>query len=176
MATENQIIILGGGCFWCTQAIFDMFDGVVKTTPGYAGGAIKNPTYEQVCSGTTGHAEVIKVEYDPNIASLEKLLEIFFAAHDPTSINKQGADVGSQYRSIILYTEEKQKKVIEAYINKIGGNFKKPIVTEVKKLENFYPSEDYHKDYYNNNPLQPYCMFVIRPKIKKVKEKFGLEG
>ena len=172
MASSTKSIVLGGGCFWCTQAIFDMFKGVVKTTPGYAGGHTKNPTYEQVCSGDTGHAEVIKVDYDPDVASLDKLLEIFFAAHDPTSVNQQGADVGSQYRSIILYTDEKDRKVIETYIKGIAGNFKKPIATEVRKLDSFYPSEDYHKDYYKLNPLQPYCMFVIRPKISKIKKEF----
>ncbi len=175
MATGIKSIVLGGGCFWCSEAIFNMFDGIVKTTPGYAGGTTPNPTYEQVCSGNTGHAEVIKVEYDPNVASLEKLLEIFFAAHDPTSVNRQGADVGSQYRSIILYTDEKNKRVIETCIKKISCNFKKPIATEVKKLDVFYPSEDYHKDYYKRNPLQPYCMLVIRPKAAKIKKEFGLD-
>ena len=174
MNSKNKEIVLGGGCFWCTEAVFSIFDGVVKTTPGYAGGTTKNPTYEQVCSGTTGHAEVLKLEYDPAIAPLEKLLEIFFKMHDPTSINKQDADVGSQYRSIILYTDEQQKRTIEDFIKKIAGNFKKPIVTEVKKLDAFYPSEDYHKDYYKNNPLQPYCMFVIRPKVAKIKKEFKL--
>jgi peptide-methionine (S)-S-oxide reductase len=174
MNSKSKTIVLGGGCFWCTQAIFDMFKGVVLTTPGYAGGTTKNPTYEQVCNGDTGHAEVIKIEYDPDVASLEKLLEIFFAAHDPTSVNQQGADVGSQYRSIILYSDEKDRKVIEAYKEGIAGNFKKPIATEVKKMDAFYPSEDYHKDYYKLNPLQPYCMFVIRPKIDKIKKEFGI--
>ncbi|MDE1824883.1 MAG: peptide-methionine (S)-S-oxide reductase MsrA [Candidatus Micrarchaeota archaeon] len=174
MQNKNKIIVFGGGCFWCTQAVFDMFEGVVKTTPGYAGGTTKSPTYEQVCSGTTGHAEVLEVEYNPEVASLDKLLEIFFASHDPTSVNQQGADVGSQYRSIVLYTDEKERGVIEAYIKSIAGNFKKPIATQVKKLDTFYPSEDYHKDYYKLNPLQPYCMFVIRPKIAKVKKEFGI--
>lgn len=174
MAGKNKVMVFGGGCFWCTQAVFNMFEGVVKTTPGYAGGTTKNPTYEQVCSGSTGHAEVIQVDYDPDKASLDKLLEIFFAAHDPTSINQQGADRGSQYRSIILYTEPDQKAVIDAYMERIAGNYKKPIATEVKKLDVFYPSEDYHKDYYKNNPFQPYCMVVIRPKIAKIKKEFNL--
>lgn len=151
-----------------------MFKGVVKTTPGYAGGHTDNPTYAQVCDGDTGHAEVIKVEYDTGVTSLEKLLEIFFAAHDPTSVNQQGADKGSQYRSIILYTDDNDKEVIEGYIKRIAVNFKKPIATEVKKLEKFYPSEDYHKDYYRNNPFQPYCMVVIGPKIRKIKKEFDL--
>jgi peptide-methionine (S)-S-oxide reductase len=152
-----------------------MFKGVVSATPGYAGGTTKNPTYEQVCSGDTEHAEVIKVEYDPDVVSLEKLLEIFFASHDPTSINQQGADVGSQYRSIILYTDEEDRKTIEDYIKGIAGNFKRPIATEVKRLDAFYPSEDYHKDYYRLNPMQPYCMFVIRPKVVKIKKEFNLK-
>ncbi len=172
---KTETIILGGGCFWCTEAVFKMFKGVVKTTPGYAGGTTKNPTYRQVCSGETGHAEVIKIDYDPGVASLEKLLEIFFAAHDPTSVNQQGADVGSQYRSIILYVDDKDRKVIEAYMKSIAGSFKKPIATEVKKLDAFYPSEDYHKDYYKLNPLQPYCLLVIGPKVSKIRKKFGLE-
>ncbi len=168
------MIIFGGGCFWCTEAVFTMFEGVVKTTPGYAGGHTKNPTYEEVCSGDTGHAEVLKVEYAPAKAPLKKLLEIFFKMHDPTSINQQGADYGSQYRSIILYTEPEQKEVIEDYMKSIKGDYKKPIATEVKKLEAFYPSEDYHKDYYKNNPFQPYCMLVIRPKVDKIKKEFEL--
>ncbi len=169
---KNKTIVLGGGCFWCTEAVFKMFKGVVKTAPGYAGGTTKDPTYEQVCSGRTGHAEVLKVEYDSEVAGLEKILEIFFASHDPTTVNQQGADMGSQYRSIILYTDEKDRKVIEAYIKSIAGNFKKPIATEVKKLGAFYPSEDYHRDYYKNNPLQPYCMLVIRPKVAKIRKEF----
>ena len=172
-ATES--IVLGGGCFWCTEAVFKMFKGVVSATPGYAGGTAKNPTYEQVCTGTTGHAEVIKIEYDPKLAGLEKLLEIFFKAHDPTSVNRQGADLGSQYRSIILYSNETERKAVEAYIKKITGSYKKPISTEVKKLDAFYPSEDYHKDYYKLNPLQPYCMFVIRPKVAKIRKEFNLK-
>ncbi len=174
MNSKNKEIVLGGGCFWCSQAIFDMFNGVVKTTPGYAGGTTKNPTYEQVCSGTTGHAEVIKVEYNPIIAPLEKLLDIFFKMHDPTSLNGQDSDMGSQYRSIILYTFSKQKETIDNFIGKISKNYNKPIVTEVKPLITFFPSEDYHKNYYKNNPLQPYCMLVIRPKISRIRKEFGL--
>ena len=176
MATKTEIIVLGGGCFWCTEAVFSMFKGVVRTMPGYAGGTSRNPTYEQVCTGRTRHAEVLELEYDPKVAPLEKLLDIFFSMHDPTSLNRQEADVGSQYRSIILYTSDAQKAVIEKHIASIKGNYQKPIVTEVKKLDKFYPSEDYHKDYYKSNPLQPYCMLVIRPKVKKIKDKFKPEG
>ncbi len=151
-----------------------MFDGVINATPGYAGDIARNPTYEQVCSGTTGHAEVIKVEYDPKKVSLVKLLSIFFKAHDPTSVNRQGEDVGSQYRSIILYKDDKDRKVIEAYMKKIAGSYKKPITTDVKRLGDFYPSEDYHMNYYKKNPLQPYCMFVIRPKVARIMKEFSV--
>lgn len=174
MDSKNKKIVFGGGCFWCTEAVFDMFDGVVKTTPGYAGGTTKNPTYEQVCSGQTGHAEVLEIEYDPKKTSPKKLLEIFFSMHDPTLKNRQGADVGSEYRSIILYESEEQKKAALEYIKKEQEKLGKPIFTEVKKLDVFYPAEDYHKKYFDKNPYSPYCMFVIRPKVKKVKEKFGL--
>ncbi len=175
MGKETKSIVLGGGCFWCTEAVFELFEGIIKITPGYAGGKAKNPTYKEVCSGTTGHAEVIKLEYSPDIISLKTILEIFFKAHDPTSVNQQGADLGSQYRSIILYEDESDRKLIDFYIKDIANNFDKPIVTEVKKLDAFYPSEDYHKNYYKSNPLQPYCMFVIRPKIAKIKKEFNLK-
>ncbi len=167
-------IYLGAGCFWCTEAVFEMFKGIVSTAPGYAGGKAANPTYEEVCSGTTGHAEVLRVEYDPKVIPLEKILEIFFAMHDPTTINRQGADVGEQYRSIILYTTEAQKKEVLDYVKKIRDDYGKPIVTEIKKLGKFYEAEGYHKKYFDKNPHQPYCMFVISPKIAKMKKEFGL--
>ena len=160
-------LILGGGCFWCTEAAFQMLK--IKVTPGYAGGNTKNPTYDEVCYKNTGHAEVIKVEYSKPI-TIEKILDIFFKVHDPTLLNRQGNDVGSKYRSIIFYTTEEQKKKIDIFIKSLQNNFEKPIVTEVKKLDKFYPAENYHKNYYKNNPLQPYCMFVIRPKINKLKK------
>jgi peptide-methionine (S)-S-oxide reductase len=174
MTSETQAIVFGGGCFWCTEAVFSMIEGVVKTMPGYAGGTTKNPTYEEVCSGDTGHVEVLQVEYDPKIVALDKLLDVFFTMHDPTTIDRQGADVGSQYRSIILYTSDEQKKGAENFIKGIQKNFGKPIVTEVKKLDKFYPAESYHKDYYDKNKINPYCMFVVKPKIDKVKKRFGL--
>lgn len=170
----SSSIVFGGGCFWCTEAVFEMFKGVLKTTPGYAGGTRKDPTYEQVCEGTTGHAEVLEIEYDPKIISLEKLLNVFFKMHDPTSLNQQGADVGTQYRSIVLYNTAEDKKVIEEFMKKQKANFGKPIVTEVKKLDKFYVAEDYHKKYFDKNPLQPYCMFVTRPKVEKIKKEFGI--
>ncbi len=172
MQSKNERILLGGGCFWCTQAIFDMLKGVVKTTPGYAGGHTKNPTYEQVCSGDTGHAEVTLVEYDPKSVSLEKILEIFFKMHDPTSLNRQGADFGTQYRSIILYTTESQKEIAKEFIKKEQPEYGQPIVTELVKLDKFYPAEEYHQKYFEKNPYQGYCTFVIKPKVSRIEKDF----
>lgn len=175
MAEEDKkIIVLGGGCFWCTEAVFRMLKGVVSVEPGYAGGHIKNPTYEQVCSGATGHAEVIKVEYDPSTISLNDILTVFFATHDPTTKNRQGNDVGEQYRSIILYVRDEQKEAAEQFIQDINASSEQgqPVVTEVKKLEEFYLAEDYHKEYFERNSNQPYCQVVINPKLDKVKERF----
>src|SRR5271157_5206603 len=171
MTTET--IILGGGCFWCTEAVIKMLRGVEDTEPGYAGGTAKNPTYRQVCTGKTGHAEVLRVEYDPKIMPLETLLDVFVDMHDPTSVGRQGNDVGSQYRSIILYTSEGQKGRIAAFLKKAQGDFDRPIVTEVKRLGVFYPAEEYHSDYYRRNPFQPYCLLEIGPKVAKVKKKFA---
>ncbi len=176
MAQKNKLgeIALGGGCFWCSEAIFSRLKGVVKVTSGYAGGNAANPTYEQVCSGKTGHAEVVKVEYNPKVAKIENIFELFFAMHDPTTKDRQGNDVGSQYRSIILYTSPEQKKAAESYVKKAAVELAKPIVTEISKLENFYPAEDYHLQYYDKNKFQPYCAFVISPTLHKLKEPFGL--
>src|SRR3989338_10542952 len=173
MKGKDEIIVLGCGCFWCTEAVFSMLKGVIKITPGYSGGFTKNPSYKEVCSGETGHAEVIKVEFYPSKIKLSKLLEVFFTSHDPTTPNKQGNDVGSQYRSIILYTNEKQKEEIEKYINKIKKNFTNHIITQVQNLEKFYSAEDYHKEYFKNNKLNPYCILVINPKVKKIKKEFS---
>ncbi len=170
----TDTIVLGAGCFWCTEAVFRLFPGITKVEPGYAGGHVKNPMYEQVCSGTTGHAEVLRVEYAPERISLEKVLEIFFAMHDPTSINKQGNDEGAQYRSAIFYTRDADKTRINSFIDGIRGEYKKPIATEVRKLDVFYPAEDYHRDYFKKNPLQPYCILVVGPKLRKIKKEFGL--
>lgn len=169
-------IVFGGGCFWCTEAVFRRLKGVASATPGYAGGKTANPTYEEVCSGKTGHAEVVKIEYDPEVARLETLLELFFAMHDPTSKDRQGNDSGSQYRSAIFYETAEQKKAVQEFMKRIAGGFPKPIVTEVGKLGAFYPAEEYHADYYGKNPYQPYCALVISPKLRKLKEKFGLLG
>jgi peptide-methionine (S)-S-oxide reductase len=168
----NETIVLGGGCFWCIEAVFSMVKGVVDVTPGYAGGGAKNPTYEQVCSGKTGHAEVVKIEYEPKKTSLQTLLDIFFNIHDPTTLNRQGNDIGTQYRSIILYDSQDQKEKTENYIKKIQDNFDKPIVTEIKKLGHFYPAEPYHEKYFHKNPKNPYCKIVIAPKVEKAKMKF----
>lgn len=167
--------IFGGGCFWCTEAIFDRTKGVHKVEPGYAGGERKNPTYEQVASGATGHAEVVKVTYNPDEISYNDLLLIFFKTHDPTTLNRQGADVGPQYRSAVFYTDEEQKRMAEEMIQKLEKEqvWKDPIVTEVSPAKNFTVAEDYHHDYYENNKNgNPYCQVVINPKLNKFKAQF----
>ena len=174
-----EIAVFGGGCFWCTEAIFKMLKGVVSAAPGYAGGIKPNPTYEEVCSGSTGHAEVIRIEYDPQQISFHDLLVVFFATHDPTSVNRQGNDVGTQYRSVILYTSEAQKKEAERFIKELNDSNQdgqpvagKPIATEVKPLDKLYEAENYHRDYYERNKENPYCELIINPKLQKVQEKF----
>ncbi len=172
---KKEAIVFGGGCFWCTEAIFKMLKGVISVQPGYAGGFRPNPTYEEVCSGKTGYAEVIKIEYDSAQISFEKLLIVFFSAHNPTTLNRQGADVGTQYRSAIFYTINAQKTEAEEFIKKINESSAEgaPVVTEIKPLDKFYPAEDYHKDYYAKNKSASYCQTVINPKLEKVKEKFA---
>ncbi len=171
----KETIIFGGGCFWCTEAVFQILRGVISVESGYAGGNMPNPTYEAICNGDTGHAEVIKIEYQPDIIPLETLLTVFFASHDPTTKNRQGNDVGTQYRSIILCDREEQKIIAENFINNLNNYSKKgdPIVTEVKMLEKFYPAEDYHKNYYENNKNQSYCQVIINPKLAKVQKDFA---
>lgn len=168
--------VFGGGCFWCTEAVFNELKGVVSVVPGYAGGPStgKIPTYEEVSRGNTGHAEVIRIEYDPSQISYDDLLTVFFATHDPTTLNRQGNDVGTQYRSIILYADEDQKRQAEAFIKTLNESDPtgKPVVTEVKPLGDFYEAEEYHRQYYQNNPNQPYCRLIIGPKLEKLKEKF----
>jgi peptide-methionine (S)-S-oxide reductase len=164
---------LGGGCFWCTEAVFQMLPGVKSVISGYAGGTTENPTYKEVCSGTTGHAEVIQVQFDPNLITFEELLETFWEAHDPTTLNRQGADVGTQYRSIILFTNDTQKAAAEKSKAEAQKRLEKPIVTQIVPLTKFYPAEGYHQDYYRNNPNQPYCSIVIRPKVEKFERKLG---
>jgi peptide-methionine (S)-S-oxide reductase len=172
--TKLESIVLGGGCFWCGEAIFSRFKGVSKVTSGYAGGPTANPTYEQVCSGTTGYAEVIKVDYDPQVTKIENVLELFFAMHDPTTKDRQGNDVGSQYRSAIYYSTSEQKMAAEKMAAKAASENGKPVSTEIKPLDKFYPAEDYHAQYYEKNKFQPYCAFVITPKLMKLKKEFGL--
>jgi peptide-methionine (S)-S-oxide reductase len=170
-AGARQLAILGGGCFWCVQAVYERIAGVKSVVAGYAGGTLANPSYEQVCTGTTGHAEVVRVEFDPEQISYAKILELFWQSHDPTTLNRQGADVGPQYRSIILYADEAQRRTAEDSKREAERLFARPIVTEIKPLAAFYPAEDYHQDYYANNPYAGYCSFVIRPKLQKL----GLE-
>jgi peptide-methionine (S)-S-oxide reductase len=161
---------IGGGCFWCIEAVFERIDGVLSAISGYAGGSVANPDYENVCTGETGHAEVVQIEFDTNAISYEQILSIFFKAHDPTTSNSQGADVGSQYRSIILYHDERQKEAALAKIAELdaSGENNRPVCTEVKEFERFYPAEDYHQDFFKRNPDYGYCRIVIEPKIRKL--------
>lgn len=171
--TETGLATLGGGCFWCVEAVYQRIDGVISVTPGYAGGKSKSTTYKEICTGKTGHAEVAKIEYDKKIISYKQILNIFWQAHDPTTLNRQGNDTGTQYRSVIYYHNEEQKKL--ANESKIeadnSGYWKDKIVTEIAEIYNYSDAEDYHNDYYENNPNQPYCVFVIKPKLDKLVEK-----
>ncbi|HUJ77178.1 MAG TPA: peptide-methionine (S)-S-oxide reductase MsrA [bacterium] len=159
----------GGGCFWCIEAVLQRIEGIVSVTSGYAGGSAPQPTYEQVCAGDTGHAEVVQVEFDPHLISYEELLDVFWQAHDPTTLNRQGADVGAQYRSVIFAADEPQKKAAEASRKKQQKNWHDPIVTEIRPLETFWKAEDYHQNYYNNHTNAGYCRVVISPKLRKLK-------
>lgn len=169
------VATLAGGCFWCLEAVYDELNGVKRVVSGYAGGDVPDPSYEQVCTGNTGHAEVVQIEYDPDVVSYRDLLEVFFTIHDPTQLNRQGADVGTQYRSAIFYHNEEQKQAAEKIISELEEDevYAKPIVTEVTPLDTFYAAEDYHQDYYANNPTQPYCMVVVAPKLAKFRKKFA---
>ncbi|GAB6876893.1 peptide-methionine (S)-S-oxide reductase MsrA [Thermaerobacter litoralis] len=166
---------LGGGCFWCLEPVFEELEGVVRVEPGYAGGHVPNPTYEQVCTGTTGHAEVVQVTFDPAVISYRELLDVFFAVHDPTTPNRQGHDVGPQYRSIILYHSPEQKATAEAVIRDLEarGVWEDPIVTQVVPFETFYPAEEVHRRFYRRNPFYPYCQVVIDPKVQKFRRQFA---
>ena len=166
-----EVATLGAGCFWCVEAVYDQIEGVYSSTSGYMGGTVNNPTYQQICTGTTGHAEVVQVVFDPKKLSYGKLLEWFWALHDPTTLNRQGADVGTQYRSAIYYHSDTQKKTAEASMSAAASDFKKPIVTEITKLETFYPAEQYHQDFYFQNKSNGYCRAVISPKLEKLKLK-----
>jgi peptide-methionine (S)-S-oxide reductase len=164
----------GNGCFWCTEAIFQNLKGVYSAISGYSGGHIKNPAYKDVCAGTTGHAEVLQIVYDPAVISFEELLEVFWKTHDPTTLNRQGNDIGTQYRSSIFYHNQMQKQLAESYKKKLddSGAFAKPIVTEIVAFTEFYPAENYHQNYFNLNGSEPYCTYVIQPKVEKFKEVF----
>ncbi|OFW59403.1 MAG: peptide-methionine (S)-S-oxide reductase [Candidatus Solincola sediminis] len=170
MRNNNQTIVLGGGCFWCMEAIFNELEGIINVTAGYAGGFTRDPSYSDVCAGTTGHAEAISLEYDPEKISLEDILDVFFLTHDSTSLNRQGADVGTQYRSIILYTSEQQREQVDTFINRVRGDYDQPVVTEVKPLERFYTAEEYHQRYFERNQNLPYCRLVISPKLDKLRK------
>ncbi len=172
---KTEIAVFGGGCFWCTEAVFGALRGVVSVMPGYAGGHVQNPTYEQVSSGTTGHAEGTKVVFHPRQIQYRDLLTVFFSSHDPTTVNRQGNDVGPQYRSIILYTSENQKREAEKFIQELNASdpHGKPIVTELKPLEAFFEAEGYHQNYFRKNPSQAYCQLVIHPKLEKLRERYA---
>lgn len=171
----NKIVVFGSGCFWCSEAVFKQLHGVISVLPGYAGGTVADPSYEQVCAGETGHAEVVKVEYDEDVINFEDLLTIFFATHDPTSLNRQGNDIGEQYRSIILYSDAEQKREAESFIAKLEKEniYNARIVTAIEPLTVFYEAEDYHKDFYAKNPEKAYCVATINPKLEKMKQRFS---
>ncbi|GIW36563.1 peptide-methionine (S)-S-oxide reductase MsrA [Meiothermus hypogaeus] len=174
MGQNLEVATLGGGCFWCLEAVYDELKGVVDVVSGYSGGHVPNPTYEQVCSKQTGHAEVVQVTFDPSQISYREILEIFFTIHDPTTPNRQGNDVGPQYRSVIFYHSPEQKAVAEEVIQTLtlAGVWQNPIVTEVVHFEKFYPAEDYHQEYFKRNPYQPYCAFVVGPKVAKFRKQY----
>lgn len=170
-----EIATLGAGCFWCVEAVFDDLKGVEDVVSGYSGGEIKNPTYRDVCSGSTGHAEVIQIKFNPQEISFRDILRVFFTVHDPTTLNRQGGDVGTQYRSAIFYHSPEQKQIAHEVIEEITSErlYDNPIVTEVTEFAEFYPAEDYHQEYFANNPTQPYCAAVVAPKVRKFRDKFA---
>jgi peptide-methionine (S)-S-oxide reductase len=173
--SDTEFATIGGGCFWCTEAVFLRLRGVKSVVSGYAGGQVDSPTYESICQGTTGHAEVIQIEFDPAEIMFVDLLDVFFATHDPTTLNQQGADRGTQYRSVIFFRDEQQKQLASQKIAELNdsGEFAQTIVTEVTQLPTFYSAEDYHQDYFRRNPQQPYCSIVVVPKVQKLLDRFG---
>jgi len=174
MSQTSEIATLGGGCFWCTEAVFTELKGVEKVEPGYAGGTVPNPTYEQVCSDRTGHAEVVQVTFNPTVISYGELLRIFFTVHDPTTLNRQGADVGTQYRSVIFYHSDEQKSIAKQVVGEVTAAklWQARIVTQIEPFKAFYKAEAYHLDYFKNNPRQPYCQIIIAPKVRKFREHY----
>jgi peptide-methionine (S)-S-oxide reductase len=172
---NTETAVLGSGCFWCVEATFQQLEGVQSVVSGYMGGRLPNPTYEQVCSGRSGHVEVAQITFDPAVITYEDLLEVFFTVHDPTTLNRQGNDVGEQYRSVIFYRDEAQRATAQAVIDELTKEhaFAKPIVTAIEPASTFYAAENYHQDYFKNHPNQPYCMFVVSPKVKKIRDKFA---
>ncbi len=172
---SSETATLGGGCFWCLEAVFELLEGVERVESGYAGGSAPSPTYKQVCAGITGHAEVVQVTFDPAVTGFREILEVFFATHDPTTLNRQGPDTGTQYRSAIFYHSKEQKETAQALIAELEreGVFPGAIVTEVAALEEFYPAEAYHQEYFRNNPNQPYCTFLIDPKVARFRQQFA---
>jgi peptide-methionine (S)-S-oxide reductase len=175
MVSQTETITLGGGCFWCLEAVYDQLEGVLDVVSGYAGGHMPNPDYKTVCSGTTGHAEVVQVTFDPQEITLQEILEVFFSIHDPTTLNRQGADVGTQYRSAIFYHDQTQKATAEQAMAEIRDAeiWDNPIVTEITALDTFYAAEDYHQEYFQRNPYQGYCRAVIAPKVAKFRQKYA---
>ncbi len=169
---HTALATLGGGCFWCVEAVYQELNGVLKVESGYSGGSVSNPNYNQICTGTTGHAEVAQITFDPAVVSYKEILEVFFTVHDPTTLNRQGNDVGTQYRSVIFYHSPEQKTVAEAAKSAAAELWDDPVVTEISALEKFYKAEAYHQNYYKSNPSQPYCVYVVGPKVKKFREKF----
>ena len=175
MADNNEVAVFGGGCFWCTEAVFTEIKGVTSVVSGYSGGHVENPNYYQVCEETTGHAEAVRLEFDPDQITFSEMLEVFFATHDPTTLNYQGADKGARYRSVVLYTSEAQKEQTTAYIKELddSGDLPGPVVTQIAQFEKFFPAEPEHMQFYENNPGSMYCQIVISPKVAKVRQKFA---
>ena len=171
--SKTEVATLGGGCFWCVEAVFQRVKGVISVKPGYAGGQVENPTYKQICTGRTGHAEVAQINFDSEIITYTQILNVFWQAHDPTTLNRQGNDVGTQYRSVIFYHDSEQSNIAHESKKKadLSGYWKNPIVTEIVELNNYSDAEDYHDNYYDQNPYQPYCVFVIKPKLDKLEKK-----
>lgn len=175
MTSKLELATLGGGCFWCLEAVFSQLKGIEICESGYSGGSDPNPNYDKVCSGKTGHAEVVRLHFDPEVINFRKILAVFFAIHDPTTLNRQGNDIGTQYRSVIFYHSEEQREAAEQFMQELGNRkiFNAPLVTELKPAETYFPGETYHQQYFENNPMQPYCAYVVAPKLEKAEDLFG---